>query len=103
MVETGASPPPCLSSSKHHTVCMGNGCLDLIKLDGSELWTGFGAADAGNDADSEPQAVEKSYDENSLAGQMALARKQVARDKAKQEAGPAAYTPKKKKASKAHV
>ena len=23
---------PCLSSSRHHVVCMGYGCLDLIKL-----------------------------------------------------------------------
>ena len=26
------APPPCLSNSKHHAACMGNGCLGLTKL-----------------------------------------------------------------------
>ena len=30
--KTQMARPPCLSSSKHHAVCMGDGCLDLINL-----------------------------------------------------------------------
>ena len=32
MLDAAGLPTPCLSSSKHHAVCMSDECLDLIKL-----------------------------------------------------------------------